>query len=80
MTATQRRKAFHPRPGEVHDAALDAMRDAAAPIGSNWASSAGEVWQLVERTGGTVLLHMPGTRRHKSGPLHRLLANYTRKP
>lgn len=70
--------AFYPKPGQVQAAALDAMRETAAPIGSHWRRSTGEVWQLVERTGATVLLHLPGTRRHKSGLLQHLLKNYTR--
>lgn len=65
----------------VHAAALEAMRDTAAPIDSHWRSrSTGEVWRLIERTGGTVLLHLPGTRRHKSGTLYSLLSHYTREP
>lgn len=63
----------------VHDAALEAMRDLAAPPRSVWSRNAdGEVWHLVERTAGTVLLRLPGTRRHKSGLLATLLLNYTR--
>lgn len=64
----------------VHTAALEAMRETAAPMGSHWRSrSTGEVWHLIERTGSTVLLHLPGTRRHKSGLLHSLLINYTKE-
>jgi hypothetical protein len=64
----------------VHTAALEAMRDTAAPIDSHWRSrSTGEVWRLIERTGATVLLQLPGTRRHKSGLLHSLLTNYTKE-
>lgn len=63
----------------VHAAALEALRDTAAPIGSLWRGrNTGEVWQLIERDGNTVLLHLPGTHRHKSGLLVNLLGNYMR--
>lgn len=66
-------------PTATHAAALEAMRDTAAPIGSYWRSrNDGATWRLIERTGGTVLLHLPGTRRHKSGLLHLLLKHYER--
>lgn len=63
----------------AHRGQLEALRTTAAPIGSRWRNAAGEVWELIERTEATVLLHMPGTRRHKSGLLARLLRDYRRE-
>lgn len=61
----------------VHLAAQEAMREMLAPVGSQWRHpNTGEVWHVVERTGATVLLRLPGERRHKAGLLHLLLRNY----
>lgn len=69
-----------PRMTQVHAAALEAMRDTIAPVGSCWRhKTSDEVWQVVERTQATVLLRLPGTTRHKSGLLHLLLDSYTRE-
>lgn len=64
---------------EKHAKQQEALRATIAPVGSKWNSKHdSQQWKLVEREGSSVMLHVEGTRRYKSGTLVNLLNHYVK--